>query len=82
MNTNRDVFFLKGRVKPQFHLFTIIEGKNKGRDQLSDYQDISTNLPSQNNSTRDYTENQEDEVPLKRTFYLPPSVRQPSKTNN
>ena len=30
MNTSRDVFFLKGKVKPQFHLSTIIEGRNKG----------------------------------------------------
>src|SRR5271163_4574514 len=81
MNTNRDLFFLEGRTKPQFYLSTIIEGKNKGKDQLSDYQDISTNLLGQDNSTKDYTENKEDKVPLKRTFHLSSGVRQPSRAN-
>src|SRR5271163_2313430 len=76
MNTSRDVFFLEGRVKPQFHLSTIIEGRNKRGDVLSDFQDISSSTPNQNGSIRAYTEEQEDEVPLKRTFHLPPGVGQ------
>src|SRR5271163_4884399 len=79
MNTSRDVFFLKGRTKPQFHLSTIIEGRNKGGDVLSDFQDISINTPDKNGSTRAYTEDQEDEVPLKRPFHLPPGVKQPNR---
>src|SRR5271163_1398864 len=79
MNTSRDVFFLEGRAKPQFHLSTIIEGRDRGGDVLSDFQDISSSTPDQDGSTRAYTEEQEDEVPLKRTFHLPPGVEQPNR---
>ena len=79
MNTSRDVFFLEGRAKPQFHLSTVIEGRDKGGDVLSDFQDISSSTPDQDGPTRAYTEEQEDEVPLRRTFHLPPGVGQPNR---
>src|SRR5271163_3685048 len=79
MNTSRDVFFLEGRAKPQFHLSTIIEGRDRGGDVLSDFQDISSSTPDQDGPTRAYTEELEDEVPLRRTFHLPPGVGQPNR---
>src|SRR5271163_4053923 len=79
MNTSRDVFFLEGRTKPQFHLSTIIEGRNRGGDVLSDFQDIPSSTPDQDGPTRAYTEEQEDKVPLRRTFHLPPGVGQPNR---
>src|SRR5271163_4646304 len=78
MNTSRDVFFLEGRAKPQFHLSPIIEGRDRGGDVFSDFQDIPSSTPDQDGPTRAYTEEQEDEVPLRRTFYLPPGVEQPN----
>src|SRR5271163_2832649 len=79
MNTSRDVFFLKGRAKPQFHLSTIIEGRNRGGDVLSDFQDIFSSTQDQDGFIRAYTEEQEDKVPLRRTFHLPPGVGQPNR---
>src|SRR5271163_3719230 len=40
---------------------------------------ISSSTPDQDGLTRAYTEEQEDEVPLRRTFHLPPGVEQPNR---
>ena len=78
MNTSRDVFFLEGRAKPEYHkspLLTNTTPREGGELYFSDFSHLRGDSAKISPSKKE----EKDEESLTRVFHLPPGVGKQGK---